>query len=188
MVPLLRDWRATWNQYSHHNQWNEFTNTPVCCWSRASGVYYAMSDHISVMMTEQVRAGETGRWSRTCERVAYEVVEDNFVLSFSYKFTAGHAHTYFAFSQPFSYTDSQNMLRELDARWMGMLSDTVIYRFKTFIFCCFMIHFTTAAPSEGTHHEHDIYYHRDLLTFSLDGNRVDLVTISSRHLITERVC
>ncbi|KAM4692949.1 cytosolic carboxypeptidase-like protein 5 [Discoglossus pictus] len=104
------------------------------------------------------------RWERIRDRPTFEMVENQFVLSFVHRFLdCRGATTYFAFCFPFSYEDCQEMLSGLDDRF----SD-----------CRHM------AP--GSHAE-SIYYHREVLCHSLDGLRVDLLTISSCHgMIEER--
>ncbi|XP_069461629.1 cytosolic carboxypeptidase-like protein 5 isoform X3 [Ambystoma mexicanum] len=98
------------------------------------------------------------RWERIRERPAFEMVESQFVLSFVHRFLDNRgATTYFAFCFPFSYADCQEMLTGLDERF----SD-----------CKRM---SANSPLDS------IYYHRELLCHSLDGLRVDLLTITSCH-------
>ncbi|KAF7235860.1 Cytosolic carboxypeptidase-like protein 5 [Varanus komodoensis] len=90
------------------------------------------------------------------------MAETQFVLSFVHCFLdCRGATTYFAFCYPFSYTECQDMLARLDARF-----------------------------AEGRHLSpgsslDSIYYHRELLCYSLDKLRVDLLTITSRHGMQE---
>ena len=67
--------------------------------------------------------------------------------------------TYFAFCYPYSYTECQNMLEKLDTRFSEPSSDKLTDSNK-------------------------IYYHRELICRSLEGRRVELVTVSSHHGIT----
>ncbi|KAG8448704.1 hypothetical protein GDO86_015684 [Hymenochirus boettgeri] len=102
------------------------------------------------------------RWERIRDRPTFEMVENQFVLSFVHRFLECRGSTtYFAFCFPFSYEESQELLAGLDDRFSdckhlgpGSLPDSV-------------------------------YYHRELLCHSLDGLRVDLLTISSCHGMTE---
>ncbi|XP_044277016.1 cytosolic carboxypeptidase-like protein 5 isoform X2 [Varanus komodoensis] len=102
------------------------------------------------------------RWERIRERPVFEMAETQFVLSFVHCFLdCRGATTYFAFCYPFSYTECQDMLARLDARF-----------------------------AEGRHLSpgsslDSIYYHRELLCYSLDKLRVDLLTITSRHGMQE---
>ena len=84
----------------------------------------------------------------------------DFTLSFVYNTPENRkALTYFAFTYPFSYTDLQNYLRRIESR--------VAKRTVT-----------------GTD---DVYYHRECAIKSLEGRRMDILTISSFHNIsTER--
>ncbi|KAJ6661162.1 hypothetical protein lerEdw1_015298 [Lerista edwardsae] len=102
------------------------------------------------------------RWERIRERPAFEMMETQFVLSFVHRFLdCRGATTYFAFCYPFSYTECQDMLALLDAR---------------FAECRYF------SPSSSLD---SIYYHRELLCDSLDRLRVDLLTITSCHGMLE---
>ena len=93
------------------------------------------------------------QWVRGCTDVKYEIFGEDFFLYFTYTFSATHkptSTTYFAFCYPFSYSDSQEKLLKLD-RLYGV-TDT-----------------ESGVAS--------IYYHREILTHSLDGLNVDLVTV-----------
>ena len=87
-------------------------------------------------------------------------------LSFTYTPPEGRkTTTYFSFCYPFSYTDSQKHLFKIEQRVSRMLN-------------------TSSPPlspslSPSSLSEDLIYYHRDLLCKSLDGLRVDLLTVSS---------
>ncbi|XP_053566965.1 cytosolic carboxypeptidase-like protein 5 [Bombina bombina] len=104
------------------------------------------------------------RWERIRERPTFEMIENQFVLSFVHRFLECRgATTYFAFCFPFSYEESQEMLAGLDDRFTD---------------CRHM------GPGSNTE---SIYYQRELLCHSLDALRVDLLTISSCHgMIEER--
>lgn len=84
----------------------------------------------------------------------------DFTLSFLYCTPENiKAITYLAFTYPFSYTDLQNYLRRVEARIA-----------KRTITCA-----------------DDVYYHRECAIQSLEGRRLDVITISSFHYIsTER--
>ncbi|XP_072490065.1 cytosolic carboxypeptidase-like protein 5 isoform X2 [Notamacropus eugenii] len=97
------------------------------------------------------------RWERIRERPTFEMTETQFVLSFVHRFVEGRgATTFFAFCYPFSYSDCQDLLNQLDQR------------------------FLESHPSLSSSLD-SIYYHRELLCNSLDGLRVDLLTVSSCH-------
>ncbi|ELV13748.1 Cytosolic carboxypeptidase-like protein 5 [Tupaia chinensis] len=101
------------------------------------------------------------RWERIRERPTFEMTETQFVLSFVHRFVEGRgATTFFAFCYPFSYSDCQDLLNQLDQRFPEN-------------------HPTHSSPLDT------IYYHRELLCYSLDGLRVDLLTITSCHGLRE---
>ncbi|XP_048841776.1 cytosolic carboxypeptidase-like protein 5 isoform X2 [Brienomyrus brachyistius] len=102
------------------------------------------------------------RWERVRDRPTFEMVESQFILSFSHRFLEGRGTTtYFAFCYPFSYSECQNMLLQLDQRFSGSQ------------------HLGPNSPLDS------VYYHRELLCHSLDGHRVDLITITSCHGMME---
>ncbi|XP_038627711.1 cytosolic carboxypeptidase-like protein 5 [Tachyglossus aculeatus] len=97
------------------------------------------------------------RWERVRDRPTFEMTETQFVLSFIHRFLEGRgATTFFAFCYPFSYSDCQELLNQLDQRFRED-------------------HPSLSSPLDS------IYYHRELLCYSLDGLRVDLLTVSSCH-------
>ncbi|XP_003787508.1 cytosolic carboxypeptidase-like protein 5 isoform X1 [Otolemur garnettii] len=101
------------------------------------------------------------RWERIRDRPTFEMTETQFVLSFVHRFVEGRgATTFFAFCYPFSYSDCQDLLHQLDQRFTEN-------------------HPTPTSPQDT------IYYHRELLCYSLDGLRVDLLTVTSCHGLRE---
>ncbi|XP_033001153.1 cytosolic carboxypeptidase-like protein 5 isoform X3 [Lacerta agilis] len=147
------------------------------------------------------------RWERIRERPAFEMVETQFVLSFVHRFLdCRGATTFFAFCYPFSYTECQEMLAQLDAHFAeckhlsasstvsrkagadsrkaeGKLRPTAHRARK-----CpkgGRAKGRKEAPLRGTPSLDSIYYHRELLCYSLDKLRVDLLTISSFHGLRE---
>uniref|UniRef100_A0A8C4WWY6 Cytosolic carboxypeptidase-like protein 5 n=1 Tax=Eptatretus burgeri TaxID=7764 RepID=A0A8C4WWY6_EPTBU len=102
------------------------------------------------------------RWERVRDRPTFQMVDNQFVLSFAHRFLESHGSvTYFAFCYPFSYSDCQTMLQELDTRFSNCQ------------------HLNPGCPPDT------IFYQRELLCQSLDGRRVDLLTISSCHGLME---
>ncbi|KAL3867842.1 hypothetical protein ACJMK2_040688, partial [Sinanodonta woodiana] len=98
------------------------------------------------------------RWERIRDRPTFENVDNQFILSFTYRFPEHRgATTYFAFCYPWSYTECQERLADLD---------------KKYEYCAKL---TSNSPPET------IYYHRELLCHSLDKRHVDLITVSSCH-------
>ncbi|ERE67390.1 cytosolic carboxypeptidase-like protein 5 [Cricetulus griseus] len=110
------------------------------------------------------------RWERIRDRPTFEassslgrktMTETQFVLSFVHRFVEGRgATTFFAFCYPFSYSDCQDLLNQLDQRFPEN-------------------HSTHSSALDS------IYYHRELLCYSLDGLRVDLLTVTSCHGLRE---
>ncbi|XP_026527355.1 cytosolic carboxypeptidase-like protein 5 isoform X3 [Notechis scutatus] len=153
------------------------------------------------------------RWERIRERPAYEMAETQFVLSFVHRFLdCRGATTYFAFCYPFSYTECQDMLTQLDAHFAECrhLSPSSVQHYGTISRRAGADsrkaegkpRSTThrarkysrggrgkgkkeAAPPRDTPYLDAIYYHRELLCYSLDKLRVDLLTITSCHGMQE---
>ncbi len=88
--------------------------------------------------------------------------EDGMILSFEYTpFELGRKQksvTYFSFCYPYSYSECQKYLNKIDKQLLCQQDSNIM--------------------------EESIYYHRQLLCNSLDGLRIDLLTISSYHGIT----
>ncbi|XP_012676859.1 cytosolic carboxypeptidase-like protein 5 isoform X2 [Clupea harengus] len=103
------------------------------------------------------------RWERVRERPTFELLENQFTLSFVHRMPEVRGvTTYFAFCYPFSYSECQDMMQQMDQR---LLSTT-----------------HSLGPCSPVD---SVYYHRELLCHSLDGHRVDLLTVSSCHGIQE---
>lgn len=148
------------------------------------------------------------RWERIRERPAFEMMETQFVLSFVHRFLdCRGATTFFAFCYPFSYTECQDMLALLDARFAECRyfspSSTISRRAggesrKAEGKLRPTTHRSRKCPrggrAKGRKEEaqsrdmpslDSIYYHRELLCDSLDRLRVDLLTITSCHGMLE---
>lgn len=96
------------------------------------------------------------KWERIRDKPKFETVDGQFRLSFTYRFPdQRNGVNYFAFCYPYSYSECQAKLVELD---------------RTFVNCQQL---TPCSPKK------EIYYHRELLCHSLDNLRVDLVTVTS---------
>ncbi|XP_059212317.1 cytosolic carboxypeptidase-like protein 5 [Centropristis striata] len=96
------------------------------------------------------------RWERIRDRPTCEIVDNQFILSFTHRLleTRG-ATTYFSFCFPFSYSECQDMLQQFDKSYPNAAE---------------------LSPSSAAD---SVYYHRELLCQSLDGNRVDLLTVTN---------
>lgn len=86
--------------------------------------------------------------------------DDNiFTLSFKFRTPENTSATkYFAFTYPYTYTELQNTLETLDKRF----------------------------STQNNTNDDDIYYFRECVCYSIEKRRVDLVTISSHHGITNQ--
>ncbi|KAL3280285.1 hypothetical protein HHI36_017776 [Cryptolaemus montrouzieri] len=92
-------------------------------------------------------------WDRIRDKPTYNNEDEIFTLSFRYRTPENsQAITYFAFTYPFSYSDIQKMLSNIDAK------------------------FATTPLVDND----DIYYVRECVCHSLDNRRVDLLTITSK--------
>ena len=101
------------------------------------------------------------RWERVRERPEYCTIDNNFVLSFRIRVETKHV-TYVAFTYPFSYRDLQAFLNRLEKRH-SMASDEDALR----------------RPANS------LYFHRELACLSYEGRRIDLLTVTSLHGITD---
>uniref|UniRef100_A0AAQ6AK82 Cytosolic carboxypeptidase-like protein 5 n=1 Tax=Amphiprion ocellaris TaxID=80972 RepID=A0AAQ6AK82_AMPOC len=96
------------------------------------------------------------RWERIRDRPTSEIVDNQFILSFTHRLLEVRgATTYFSFCFPFSYNECQEMLQQLDGNYPNAAQ-------------------LSPSSAPGT-----VYYHRELLCHSLDGNRVDLLTVTN---------
>ncbi|KAM4521579.1 cytosolic carboxypeptidase-like protein 5 isoform 2-T5 [Odontesthes bonariensis] len=96
------------------------------------------------------------RWERIRDRPTSEIVDNQFILSFTHRLLEVRgATTYFSFCFPFSYTECQEMLQQLNESNPNAAQ-------------------LSPSSPPGT-----VYYHRELLCHSLDGNRVDLLTVTN---------
>ncbi|XP_053603263.1 cytosolic carboxypeptidase-like protein 5 isoform X2 [Plodia interpunctella] len=101
------------------------------------------------------------QWERIRDRPIHSTDDNTFTLSFKYRTSENmKATTFFAFTYPFSFAELQIALNSIDLKMLPL-------------------------PAPAT--PDDIYYCRECLVYSLEGRRVDLLTISSHHgLTTER--
>ncbi|CAH0407227.1 unnamed protein product [Chilo suppressalis] len=98
------------------------------------------------------------QWERIRDRPVHSTDDNTFTLSFKYRTSENlKATTFFAFTYPFSFAELQIALNSID---MKML------------------------PLPPPQSPDDIYYYRECLIYSLEGRRVDLLTITSHHGIT----
>ncbi|CAH1114197.1 unnamed protein product [Psylliodes chrysocephalus] len=94
------------------------------------------------------------KWERISDKPTYSIQDDIFTLSFKFRTSDNtDAIMYFAFTYPFSYSELERMLMNIDAKYLNIhpISDD------------------------------DIYYVRETVTHSTDGKPIDLLTITSYH-------
>ncbi|CAH4035657.1 unnamed protein product [Pieris brassicae] len=98
------------------------------------------------------------QWERIRDRPVHSTDDNTFTLSFKYRTSENpKATTFFAFTYPFSFAELQIALNSIDLKMLPLP--------------------LAQSPDE-------IYYYRECLIYSLEGRRVDLLTISSHHGIT----
>ncbi|XP_077101591.1 cytosolic carboxypeptidase-like protein 5 isoform X4 [Siphateles boraxobius] len=109
------------------------------------------------------------RWERVRDRPTFEMSDSQFILSFVHRLLdVRGVTTYFSFCYPFSYTECQDMMLQLEQKFLSVTHT----------------HTHTLGPCSPVE---SVYFHRELLCHSLDGHRVDLITVSSCHgLLEER--
>jgi len=89
-------------------------------------------------------------------------------LTFKYTFGAEH-EVNFAFFYPFSYADCQRLIRNIDSAF-GSSADASapVGRLRE-----------RGTRKNGKDPAAEVYYHRELLAYSLEGRRLELLTITS---------
>ena len=114
------------------------------------------------------------KWIRMKESVKnYKMVDGSMELKFKYKVLAEDKEIRFAFCFPLSYWEVQRRCEYLE-HWFvprgKMLQDSADGQ-------------SLPSPRESNDRSEpsrDIYYHRELLSRSIDGRRLDIITITSR--------
>ena len=117
--------------------------------------------------------GHKGKWKRGCDNVSYDP-GDEFSITWEYtcdEQTTGDTTVFFAFCYPFSYDDIQSQLAALDARWHFSWPATAAVSAGADDAA------SASGDSDGPAVPPALYYHRELIVRSLDGLRVDLITV-----------
>ena len=122
-----------------------------------------------------VRLGSKARWERLQESATFSIrpASAEVVLTFHYTFVSDEP-VFFAYYYPFPYHDCQRLLKSVDTRLRrpphadhgGASGRTSGARASTLS--------PGAEPGDS-----NLYYHRELLTRSVNGHRVELLTITS---------
>lgn len=118
--------------------------------------------------------------------------DKQFTVSFVYRFGDTRLQTvYFAFTYPYTYTDLLNHLAALENHSKtklgngdnnsGIINFIICISKNISLFNLLLTSFILILEPK----QDDIYFHRELLTYTLESRRVDLITISSHHGITK---
>jgi hypothetical protein len=102
-------------------------------------------------------------WDRIRERPTYWTEDNNFALSFRVN-VSPRSVTYVSFTYPYSYRELQAFLGRLDKKH-GSIN-----------------------PCEGgllRKPAHTIYFHREMVCLSYEGRKIDLLTVTSLHGVTD---
>uniref|UniRef100_A0A8D2ZR32 Cytosolic carboxypeptidase-like protein 5 n=1 Tax=Scophthalmus maximus TaxID=52904 RepID=A0A8D2ZR32_SCOMX len=114
------------------------------------------------------------RWERIRDRPTSEFTDNQFVLSFAHRLSEVRgATTYFSFCFPFSYNTHNSHLTH-NTLLTNVLSGCLFCFLPIF---CSLQSLSSPAPTASA--PGSVYYHRELLCHSLDGNRVDLLTVTN---------
>lgn len=133
-------------------------------------------------MQPVMRFSNCGRWERIKDKPQFQTEDGNFVMSFCHHVPeTPHLDIFYAFTYPFTYTECQTMLEKFDEKFSRSEENLKA-----------MIAQALLAKTQKVTDEHnkgdsgsaidildEIYYKRELLIHSLEGRRVDLLTITS---------
>ncbi|KAF8562258.1 hypothetical protein P879_10623 [Paragonimus westermani] len=123
------------------------------------------------------------RWQRIKDRPAWDYVDGQFVLTFVHRFIDPRGSTtYFAFCFPWTYSETQNQLAQLESLFSDQTAPPIEKIESDSPGSVSSIDLNPMAMSEEpTNCEllQQVYFHRELLCYSLEGRRIDLLTITS---------
>ncbi|CAH8619659.1 unnamed protein product [Dicrocoelium dendriticum] len=118
------------------------------------------------------------RWQRIRDKPAWDYVDGQFILSFVHRFMDPRGSTtYFAFCFPWTYSETQKQLSQIE----GLFGNQKVPPLTTqedditgpTICSRSMLDESSVAAMQQ-----QIYFHRELLCYSLEGRRIDLLTIT----------
>lgn len=130
-----------------------------------------------------MRFGNCGRWERVRDKPQFQNEDGNFVMSFCHHVPeTPHLDIMYAFTYPFSYTECQTMLDKFDEKFSRseenlreMISQVLLAKNQNLKITEEHVG-DSGSPNDILD---EIYYKRELLINSLEGRRVDLLTITS---------
>lgn len=129
----------------------------------------------------------SGKWFRGCSALEFETDDDDiFSIKFDFVFrpdTIETTATFFAFCIPFSYDELQRKLELCDSLFASSSAASSSETDTTTL-----SHSSPCGPTTilaAGNDENRIYFHRELLVHTLDGLRVDLLTISGSNGISD---
>ncbi|KAF7259448.1 hypothetical protein EG68_03184 [Paragonimus skrjabini miyazakii] len=131
------------------------------------------------------------RWQRIKDRPAWDYVDGQFVLTFVHRFIDPRGSTtYFAFCFPWTYTETQNQLAQLESLFIGQTAPLIAKMESVssgFVSPTDMNPVANSEEPPNFELLQQVYFHRELLCYSLEGRRIDLLTITSwSGLLNER--
>lgn len=129
-----------------------------------------------------MRFGNCGRWERVKGKPQFQTEDGNFVMSFCHHVPeTPHLDIFYAFTYPFSYTECQTMLEKFDEKFSRsdenlkeILAQVLLARNQKIT-----DEHNVGDCGSNIDMNDEIYYKRELLINSLEGRRVDLLTITS---------
>ncbi|CAH0391215.1 unnamed protein product [Bemisia tabaci] len=128
-------------------------------------------------------------WERIRDRPTFSMEDNIFTVSWKYRTLENlRAITYFAFTYPFSYTDLQASLRNIDIRFLKSTERGPRLK-KTKKSINKRIDLSRKIQKKEKVQRHrldDIYYKRETICLTCEGRKVDLLTITSYHGITSQ--
>ncbi|CAH1173884.1 unnamed protein product [Phaedon cochleariae] len=99
------------------------------------------------------------KWERITDKPVYNLADDIFTLTFKFRTPENpDSVMYFAFTYPFSFTDLEKMLLNIDSKYLSITPTT----------------------------DDEIYYVKETVCRTIEGRSIDLLTISSHHGITKQ--
>lgn len=136
-------------------------------------------------MQPVMRFGNCGRWERVKDKPQFQTEDGNFVMSFCHHVPeTPHLDISYAFTYPFTYTECQAMLEKFDEKFSrseenlkAMIAQVLLAKNQSNLKVTDEHNGGDSGSSSDILDQ--IYFKRELLINSLEGRRVDLLTITS---------